>query len=404
MPIPTLRFNTGSYARLLAAALALVVLAACGGSDDNTGESDAEEASTPSEPTAKVAQEPTKPPAQAEPPGPQYREIPQGAALYEAIEITEFTLADAKSLTDAEEALAALRRDLAAANPATAAAVIEAYLATGRDVSTPFPFRPSRQGGLLSAPSLRTFLLDLLGFLDPQAGAKLLDQPFSADYPPGEWALALRNKVWADYTEAPFQTRDRVAATAIDLLKHKPWVDLPDEAVLETFDFLVFAPSTRGTRLLVKHLGRADAPAINRASYLALDRLARSRPVSTAELLLDDPATVGEQTSARASIIARLDPREDSQASLYAGYLKNPAISRDERAQSLQHYPNVSVTLVPGLVTKPRDIDPVDARGRVEAALQRLATWQNDPALAELSDELAAAEQRLREVIEPHSD
>lgn len=65
-----------------------------------------------------------------------------------------------------------LAKFLDSSRPADAIAAIESYLRNGRDVQTGFGFVISADGGTLDeSPSIRAWLMDLLGRIDPVAAA-----------------------------------------------------------------------------------------------------------------------------------------------------------------------------------------------------------------------------------------
>src|SRR5690606_31047200 len=98
--------------------------------------------------------------------------------------------------------LDALRERLLSMPPEQAIAEIRDFLATGKDSALRSEFEIGEGGALEGAPTLRVFLLDLLGQISrtggSDAGAQLAREILKTKSSADEWALSLRNIAWHD--------------------------------------------------------------------------------------------------------------------------------------------------------------------------------------------------------------
>ena len=135
--------------------------------------------------------------------------------------------------------LAELRRTLFADPTAGIAAILD-FLATGEDAATGQEFSVGENGTLAGAPTLRLFLLDVLGQLARSTGslegAVSARQILEKKESPDEWALALRNLAWAEP-----KARADLTAKAHEMLEYEPWRATPTAGFLEAFDVAVYS-------------------------------------------------------------------------------------------------------------------------------------------------------------------
>ena len=107
-------------------------------------------------------------------------------------------LAGAPDAAGKSEVLARFRKTLAVGSTNEVSAAIRAFLDSKIDAPTGQGFKVGQHGFLAEAPTLRTWLLDYLGQIDPAAAAEYARVILSTSDLPDEWALALRNLALGD--------------------------------------------------------------------------------------------------------------------------------------------------------------------------------------------------------------
>lgn len=137
---------------------------------------------------------------------------------------------------EATRVLVELRRQFTALPPREAGEAIRTFLDSQTDAPTGLGFRLGGGGALEEPPTLRAFLLDLLGELDPAVAAAYARVILSRMDSPDEWALALRNLARGD-TSA--DARALLEQKTGELLRHEPWQQNPSSGYLEAFDAAV---------------------------------------------------------------------------------------------------------------------------------------------------------------------
>ena len=159
-----------------------------------------------------------------------------------------------------------------------AVAAIRRFLDTKSDASTRLGFKVASNGLLDQAPTLRTFLLDELGRIDPSAAADYSRVILAAMDSPDEWAVALRNLAVGD---ASADGRALLSQKAAQMLQYAPWQQNPSTGYLEAFDVPVYLGGVDFVPALSSLVQSQDNPAIAHAAFLALDRLVINNPVTT---------------------------------------------------------------------------------------------------------------------------
>jgi len=137
--------------------------------------------------------------------------------------------------------LAELSQELGAAGTNAASAAIRRFLDSGSDGPTGMQFKVGARGTLEGAPTLRTFLLDYLGQIDPAAAASYSKAVLSASQSPDEWALALRNIARGDGSS---DARALLEQKTSELLRRDDWQHDPTVGYLEAFDVAVYLGGT----------------------------------------------------------------------------------------------------------------------------------------------------------------
>ena len=150
-------------------------------------------------------------------------------------------LAKASDLAKQSQALALLRQRLASGPTREASAAIRRFLDSKADASTHQGFKIGAKGLLGEAPTLRTFLLDYLGQIDPPAAAEYARVILTRKDSPDEWAVALRSLATGDPSA---DGRALLQQKAGELLQYGPWQQNPSTGYLEAFDVAVFLGGT----------------------------------------------------------------------------------------------------------------------------------------------------------------
>ena len=263
-----------------------------------------------------------------------------------------------------------------------ATALILDYLNSGEDASTALDFMLQPGGYLSTAPTLRTFLLDQLAQLDIEAAGQyaknILDTSASAD----EWALALRNLVWANsghnFSEDPY-----FAEKLETLLNNQKWLQHPTVGYLESFDAVVYHGGPQFTRKLAQLHNSQQTDSIQFASALALDRMAQQSPAKTLEILVSEPELLKNAPSTRAQIIARADVQDPAQTDIIQTYLFDTDLSEGELQVFAQNFPNFNQIISYNLITKQQTHNLNEHAQQDLATLKQIQSWLKDPRLSE---------------------
>jgi hypothetical protein len=288
--------------------------------------------------------------------------------------------------------LAELRQNLAAMPKAAAIAAIRQFLDSKADASTHLGFKLASDGMLDEAPTLRTFLLDELGRLDPAVAADYSKVVLASMDSPDEWAVALRNLALGD---ASTDGRALLEQKTAQMLGYAPWQQNPSTGFLEAFDVPVYLGGTDFVPTLSQLVCSQDNPAVAHAAYLALDRLVINNPAMVLESLEDDPDMMEGRESTRADYFARANVSDPQQRQILESYLLDPAISTAELQTFAGIYPNANFMVSPNLLTQ-ASTPGHDALMNLDAqALAVAQEWLADPRFAQVAPELQTITQRL---------
>ncbi len=288
--------------------------------------------------------------------------------------------------------LAELRQGLSAMPTNAAVAAIRQFLDSKADASTHLGFKLASNGTLDEAPTLRTFLLDELGRLDPAAAADYSKVVLASMDSADEWAVALRNLALGD---ASPDGRALLEQKTAQMLQYAPWQQNPSTGFLEAFDVAVYLGGTDFLPALSGLVRGQDNPALAHAAFLALDRLVINDPATVLQSLEDDPDMMEGRESTRADYFARADVRDPQQRQVLESYLLNPAISAAELQTFAGVYPNANFMISPNLLTQATTPDH-DALMSLDAQSLAVAQeWLADPRFAQVAPELQTITQRL---------
>ncbi len=301
---------------------------------------------------------------------------------------------DAKT---ARQHLAELRAALAAMPTNAAVAVVRQFLDSKADAPTHLGFKVAANGLLDDAPTLRTFLLDELGRLDPAAAADYSRVILAAKDSPDEWAIALRNLANGDSTS---DGRTLLQQKAGELLQYEPWQQNPTTGYLESFDVAVYLGGTSLMPTLSDLVRKQDNPGIAHAAYLALDRLVISSPTAALTALDADPDLMQGRELTRANYFARADVRDPQQRQVLENYLLNPSIGPAELDTFAGVYPNANYMISANLLTPTPTPDRASLTSRDAESLAVAQQWLADPRFANLTPVLQKMTARLQTFVQ----
>ena len=301
-------------------------------------------------------------------------------------------LAAAEAARRLEEMAVRLR----AAPPDLAVAVLLTLLDEGSDSATGLAFKVGPGGNLASASTLRVWMLDLLGQLDPAEGARYARRIYERHDSADEWAVALRND-WR--VAAPAGQIAAVRQRVLELVEDARWAKNPSNGFLEAFDLTVATLAWEAVPRLEQLLAPSQSADLRRASWVALDRLALEIPADFLPMLAQRPDWLQSQPLVRAGLFARADLAVDRERLAVESYLARPDLSPEEGAKFFDLAPNVNATISPNLATTARGPTLHEAARRDRAALEAVQAWQARPEFQRWSQGMATAEARLREAI-----
>jgi len=321
------------------------------------------------------------------------------ATLAAALSDLEAFLGQPHSKNDIANALERLRVRLMHAPRAVADAAIYDYLSSGHNPSTTLDFDIGPGGWLKNAPSLRTFLLDALGEVDPQSAAEyaksILEQN---NVSPDEWALSLRNLSQHDPSMA---TDPYLQEKTRELVTNQQWLSQPSQGMLEAFDFVVFTKQSNLAPLMAGYMDNTSQPnAVRFASYLTLDRLTLSDPTDVLNQLNQQPQLLDSTPDVRASLFARADVTDPAQLSAVENYLSRTDISQQEIQGFVQAFPLVSQAVGDNLATTQIILTSQQVAQRDVATLAVVNQWLSDPRFASRQAELQHLQANLIENVQ----
>lgn len=312
-------------------------------------------------------------------------------------------LEELRARPDRETALRLLQEFMAkvlAMDPDRAAATLLEFLRSGEDQGTGLEFVVG-EAGLEEWPTLRAFLLDLLGKIDlGMASEYALSAVIPAESSTVEYAVALRI-FWLN-GGADQATPEMVSAWS--RLFHKAaWVDHPDVAWLESLDFMVRMPSLLPV-FMPEASGWLAHPAVTGgkadAAQLALERLARNYPVETLGTLLQNPGWLSEGRGPviRASLFARVDLSDPRQAEVLHRYLLSLNSTSNEARAFTKAFPYRKFSVSPGLAGFPNLQTPEEIRASNLAAANFFKKATTAGSYPQIQNQIIQIQSRLNEL------
>lgn len=296
-------------------------------------------------------------------------------------------------------ALADLKKQVHDLPPEVAAATLIALLQLGEDAPTGLGFAVGTDGVLDESPSYRVALLDLLGQTEPDAIASYSRSLLAESARPDEYAISLRNLAWLNHEN---RLDGEVTAAFSALLDRKDWRAAPTDGYLEAFDVAVAVggPSMLAQLVSVLRLttpdGTVSEPAVNRAAFIALDRVMLREPDLVAGVYVADPTFMDFAPNHRASILSRLDPASPAQAQALRTFLLSTPPDSPSLAYFGRIYPNASYFDANRLVTSWESPGADRIAERDARALAFVNTLSADPAFEKVAPVLDAIRTRLR--------
>ncbi len=310
---------------------------------------------------------------------------------------------DQELLEEIRRLLAELADALRALPNEVATEAILAYLQTGEDVLTRLRFQVGEGGLLAEAPSLRTFLLDLLPDIDATIALDFSLAVFDRSASPDEWALALRNIAWQD---ADGGHGDLLRDRLVTLLDQEEWLRQPTDGFLEAFDLAVHLGGESMLREMGSVLGLRDANGnlaangVTHAAFLALDRMTAVNPAETIRLVEADRDFLSWAPGHRGALLSRADVRDPAQAAALQAHLTRPDLTREELVAFYTLFPNANGNLGDTLASNTST--PLDfsiALERDETALLLVRQWLADDRFAAHQPALVAVEAKLNHLV-----
>jgi hypothetical protein len=295
-----------------------------------------------------------------------------------------------------KKALAELRQALASGNSKEASAAIRKFLDSKQDAPTGLGFKIGAHGMLTEAPTLRTYLLDQLGQIDPAAAADYARVILGSKDSPDEWAVALRNLAAGDTTP---DGRALLQQKTAELLGYTPWQQNPSTGYLEAFDTAVYLGGTDLVPSLANLARQQDNPAVSHAAFLALDRSVINAPDTVLPVLLAQPELLQGRDQTRADYFARADVRDPQQKQVVENYLLSPQTTAAELQQFAGVFPNANYMISQNLLTPTPTPDMASLAGRDTASLNAVQQWIADPKFAAVRAQLEQINARLGQFV-----
>lgn len=327
-----------------------------------------------------------------------------GDEIARAIADTLEHLRQGSTPEEADRLLKELGRKLMYAPREESVAAIVAFLETGEDIRTQLRFVVGPGGVLRQAPSMRVFLLDLLGRLDRGEALAAAEAVFAEKSSPDEWSISLRNTALAHQAQdgrLDESARGYLALRFVEMISEPAWADQPTPGYLEAFDTLVYINGVEYLAALSDLMNPDQPRGSQYAAFLTFDRLVEQNPRHVLNRLNEDPSLLEERPYTRADFMARADVRDPQQREAVETYLLNPALAEEERDQFMGQYPNQNRMLSHNLLSTLISDDAEDLYAQISATLEQVQTWQGDARFAHLYTELQALEVHLSEIEAP---
>ncbi len=288
----------------------------------------------------------------------------------------------------------ALHLELLAGPPARSTEFIEAFLASGVRVPTGNPFVVGKAGALISAPNLRTLLLDTLDTLNPGQARREARHILESPKDPNDWAISLRIVSRSAPPADPYLT-DRV----LQHLQVEAWLAQPVVGYLQAFDAAVYVEASAVTRRLLA-IADGDNPVATRyAARLALERKAEAGFASVGPLIAE-PGSLDGEPKLHAALMARADIRSEADRTALETYLEALPGGSAEASAFARSFPNYNQQVSDNLITTDRLTSIEDRMAQDRATLFWIREIRDQPGFADIRKLLETVEQRLVRYLE----
>lgn len=286
--------------------------------------------------------------------------------------------------------LAALKERWLEEDPQVLAGVIGQLLRQGEDASTGIPFETGPGGALRGWPTLRVFLLDVLAVTDPDLAGVIAREVLATTTSAEEFAVALKPLLLGGPWQAP---AGELEAHLTRLLENPAWQG--QVGLAEALDLPRVAASPGSTEVLARWVDRSPPAKI--AGEMALHETAASNPSLIIDLIDRDRQLLRDEPDLRAGLLARAAASDPAQTESLGDYLKDPAVSLNEKQRFLSLFPLRSASTGYRLYgSPPAPYDAASVKSDDKAALEVVKQWKGDPALSALQGDLVTLEQRLQ--------
>ena len=306
---------------------------------------------------------------------------------------------------DRETVLRLLRefmRKAFSSDPDAAAAALLEFLRSGEDMLTSLGFVVG-EAGLDEWPTLRAFLLDLLGKIDPEMASRYaLETVIPAKSSTVEYAVSLQI-LW-NHGGAEKPTPELTQAW-LGLLKKADWSARPDPAWLESLDFASRIPEATPEFLKASTDWLADPENVVErvgAVDLALERMAVQQPVATMEALVRDPSLLsfGRGIYQRSQIFARASLNDSAQQKLLSSYLERLDPASQEAELFFSAFPCHNFSVSPGLSGQPKVNSSREIISSDRGALQWWQSQSSAPWASKHQSEWTKTLSKIRNITE----
>ena len=285
--------------------------------------------------------------------------------------------------------LAALKERWLEEDPQVLAGVIGQLLRQGDDAPTGIPFETGPGGALRGWPTLRVFLLDVLAVTDPDLAGVIAREVLATTTSAEEFAVALKPLLLGGPWQAP---AGELEAHLTRLLEDPAWQE--QVGLAEALDLPRIAASPGSTEALARWVDRS--PPAKVAGEMALHETAANNPSLVVGLVARDRQLLRNEPELRAGLMARAMASDPAQTESLGDYLKDPAVSLDEKQRFLRLFPLRSASTGYRLYgSPPAPYDAPSVKADDKAALNAVTRWMEDPALSDLRGDLLTLEQRL---------
>ena len=346
----------------------------------------------PVEPRDKLVDAPIAPVDSPQPGAVESRTPPVADAVRSELDLVWVAMnADASNAKSALDALALRLRSM----PREAAtAAIREFLDGRKNAATRMPFAVGDGGNLATAPTLRVWLLDQLGQVNPAAAADYAQGILGTRESAEEWAVALRDfaRVRTGPADGAF-----LSGKMRELLSEPRWQVEASVGWLEAFDVAVHLRDTTLAPELSRLLTRTekqDKPAAF-AAYLTLDRLVLAEPTAMLGRLQAEPELMQGREQTRANYFARADVRDPQQRALVEAYLADPRHSPEELAKFTGLYPNANRMISKNLLTPTETPTRESLAAHDREALAVVTAWVGDARFQTIRPALEETRRRL---------